>query len=449
MSSDDILTFAGDVPPGVQLKPTYFSEIVQLPLRDGAEPICQIAKIVGVQGDVRRGARPFPHPFPARMPVEVARAAVLALSRPGETVLDPMVGSGVVAKAALASGRKAIGRDVDPLAIVQSRALCAHIDTAKLESLGAAVEKSARKILKSEKYIRAVRSDLDDEGRQFVRYWFLKRHADELFALSLAIDDQIGSGEWPIFAAVFSSLIISRGSGASRAMDLSRSRPHRVDSKVPKSPIDLWPKRLAAFRSYYEKSPLSATADIKVGDARHLELRDESVDAIITSPPYLNAIDYIRTSKFSLIFLGSRLGDLRAIRAGAVGTEVGLRPGQLPAALETAVATRVADPGRQPMVRRYLLDLYTALSESFRVLKPGGRALYVMGPSILSRRDYDAVQVLCEVATEAGFSPGGHGRRDLCESRRSLPPPRRSKLSESINRRMNCEFYVALGKETG
>jgi DNA modification methylase len=434
---------------GVGVTPAYFSRIVPFRHRDNAELIYQIEKIVNVRGDDRRGARPFPHPFPARMPVEVAQAAVTALSKPGDVVMDPMIGSGVVAKAALALGRKAIGRDIDPLAVVQSRALCAAIGTARLESLGEAVEKSARRILKSGRYIEAARNSLDDEGRRFIRYWFRKRHAHELFALSLAIDDEIRSADWPVIAAIFSSLIISRGSGASRAMDLSRSRPHRVDSKIPTSPFELWPRQLAAFRTYYEKSSLAGSVDIKVGDARNLRLPDESVDAIITSPPYLNAIDYMRTSKFSLIFLGSRLGELRAIRSGAIGTEVGLAPGHLPKSLDAVVDTRVADPTRQPMIRHYLFDLYNALSESFRVLKPGGYALYVMGPSILSRRNYDAAGVLCEVAREVGFRPVGHGRRDLSETRRSLPPPRRSKLADSINKRMTCEFYVVITKETG
>jgi DNA modification methylase len=449
VNSEDVLTFVEDVAPGARVKPAYFSQIVPLRLCDEAEPIFRIEKIVGVQGDIRRGARPFPHPFPARMPVEVARAAVSALSNPGDVVLDPMIGSGVVAKAALALDRRAIGRDTDPLAVMQSRALCAGIGAAKLETLAEAVEKSARRILKSGKYIESARTSLDDEGRRFIRYWFRKRHADELFALSLAIDDEVGSADWPIFAAIFSSLIISRGSGASRAMDLSRSRPHRVDSKIPKSPLENWPRQLAAFRTYYEKSAFAGSADIKVGDARDLRLADGSVDAIITSPPYLNAIDYMRTSKFSLIFLGSRLDELRKIRAGAVGTEVGLEPGRLPRALDTAVTKRVVDPSRRPIVRRYLFDLHSALSESFRVLKPGGHALYVMGPSILSRRNYDAAEVLCDVAREVGFRPAGHGRRDLSETRRSLPPPRRSKQSNSINKRMTCEFYVVLTKEMG
>jgi DNA modification methylase len=447
--SEDTLTFTegGQLP--VRLEPSYFSQIVPWRGRAKAEAIFQIEKIVNVQGDIRRGARPFPHPFPARMPVEVARAAVSALSKPGDTILDPMIGSGVVAKAALALGRKAIGRDVDPLAIIQSRALCARITAHKLNSLAHAVQESAIKIVRSKKYVDAEWRSLDDEGRHFIRYWFRKKHADELFALSLAIDDKIGGAEWPIFAAIFSSLIISRGSGASRAMDLSRSRPHRVDSKIPKSPFSLWPKQVGAFRTYYEKSSLADGADIKVGDTRDLRIPDESVHAIITSPPYLNAIDYMRTSKFSLIFLGSRLDELRALRSAAVGTEVGLAAGHLPKSLDTAVDRRVVDPKRRPMVRRYLFDLRNALSESFRVLKPGGHALYVMGPSILSRRDYDAAEVLCDVAREVGFRPVGHGRRDLSETRRSLPPPRRSRLADSINKRMTCEFYVIMTKETG
>jgi DNA modification methylase len=447
LNSEDITAFVGVSAPAV--RSPYHSQIDRFQNRHDVDPIFQIGKIIGVQGDARRGARPFPHPFPARMPVEVAQAAVSALSSPGDTVLDPMIGSGVVAKAALALGRKAIGRDIDPLAIIQSRALCAGVSVAKLESLADTVHKAARRMLKSGSRIEAASRNLDDEGRRFVRYWFRRRHADELFALSLAIDAESSAVDWPVLAAIFSSLIISRGSGASRAMDLSRSRPHRVDSKIPKSPMELWFRHLASFQAYYEKSSLAGSANIKIGDARNLRISDESIDAIITSPPYLNAIDYMRTSKFSLVFFGNRLQELRTIRAGAVGTEVGLGPGHLPEELDTMVTRRVSDPKRRPIVRRYILDLYKSLSESFRVLKPGGHALYVTGPSILSRRSYDAAEVLCKLAREIGFHPIGHGRRDLRDTRRSLPPPRRSKPADCINKRMTCEFYVVLTKETG
>jgi hypothetical protein len=287
---------------------------------------------------------------------------------------------------------------------------------------------------------------MDIEERQFLDYWFPRDHTAELFALSLALEEMTGPESWPVFAVVLSSLIISRGSGASRAMDLSRSRPHRVESKVPRSPFSLWDRQVAAFQRHYSAAIHDHNAQIGVGDARELAMEDESVDAIITSPPYLNAIDYMRTSKFSLVFLGGRLSELRRIRAHSIGTAVGLPNGTLPGHLDDLVERGVSDPRRRPLVRRYVYDLRLALSEAHRVLKPGRRALYVMGPSILSRREYDAAKVLVEIARSVGFHALGHGRRDLCGTRRSLPPPKRSARGESINRRMTCEFFVAMEK---
>src|SRR5262245_40089604 len=81
-----------------------------------------LANIAGTLGDTTRGRQPFPHPFPARMPEEVATAAVIGLTKPGDVVLDPMSGSGTVPYVARRIGRVAIARDVDPLAVVLSRA---------------------------------------------------------------------------------------------------------------------------------------------------------------------------------------------------------------------------------------------------------------------------------------------------------------------------------------
>src|SRR3712207_7608036 len=43
--------------------------------------------------------------------------------------------------------------------------------------------------------------------------------------------------------------------------------------------------------------------------------------AAITSPPYLNAIDYLRGHRLSLVWLGYRIGDLRLTRAVSIGAE--------------------------------------------------------------------------------------------------------------------------------
>ena len=45
---------------------------------------------------------------------------------------------------------------------------------------------------------------------------------------------------------------------------------------------------------------------------------------MLTSPPYLNAIDCMRSSKFSLVWVGRSVGELRRIRSAPVGAEVGM-----------------------------------------------------------------------------------------------------------------------------
>lgn len=58
------------------------------------------------------------------------------------------------------------------------------------------------------------------------------------------------------------------------------------------------------------------------GDARSLPLANNSVDLIVTSPPYANAIDYMRAHKFSMYWLGLDYDYLVNLRKRYIGAEV-------------------------------------------------------------------------------------------------------------------------------
>lgn len=407
--------------------------------------------VAGVTGCLQRGRQWFPHPFPARMPFEVAQRAVERFTTIGQVVLDPMSGSGTIPFAALNSRRSAIGRDIDPLAVLLGRALCERVRAEALEAYCAEVHDEAMARARRRRSLRPILRGLDDESRKFLSYWFPDRALLEMFALAETILSDAKNRFATIGAVILSSLVISRGAGVSFAMDLARSRPHRLGSKKPRVPLQLWREKSNAFSRFYAhcatRNDLHG-ADISLGDARALDIANSTVDAVITSPPYMNAIDYIRTSKFALIFFGARLGILRDIRSRAIGTEVGLPTGELPKGLDLLVERRVADKTRRPMIRRYLYDLCHALRESLRVLRPGAPAVFILGPSIASRKSHDSVSVLSLMAAEIGFEVIGHSRRNISSANRSLPPPNRAKRQHSIHRRMTCEYYLALRKPT-
>lgn len=193
---------------------------------------------------------------------------------------------------------------------------------------------------------------------------------------------------------------------------------------------------------------------VQHGDARRLALPDASVDLVLTSPPYLaanrdcrQAIDYMRTHKFSLLWMGYTLRSLRRLRATMVGTECGLPgPDGLPPHLEDHICQAVPRSAPRGRIRRYLSDLQAVLTEIHRVLKPGALAVCVVGPAVVARNRYDAAEILGDLASHARFTVVDAVVRHLDARRRTLPPPRRVPGQNSLNKRLRSEVILALRK---
>jgi hypothetical protein len=290
----------------------------------------------------------------------------------------------------------------------------------------------------------------DSETRLFVRYWFDQRNRRELASLSGCIsrvrDDNLRTPLW----CAFSRLIIAKQAGASLALDLAHSRPHRVHGK----PTIIRP--FQAFLSEVEKvikaAPFHGTthpaATVACGDARALTIENESVDVVITSPPYANGIDYQRTTKFSLVWMGHRVGALRTVRATNIGTEAGgrnLRPTPTHELAFRAMGRVVALPDRsRNILRRYIVDMDVALREIARALVPGGRALLVIGDSSTRGAYVKNSCALRVLARAAGLRLIRERRRRLPPNRRYLPPPHSGR--EALGARLRTETVLYFQK---
>ena len=102
------------------------------------------------------------HPFPARMAPGIALAVIAKAKRPLR-VLDPMMGSGTVIALARFKKHKAIGLDIDPLAVLISR-----VWTTSVEAEGAKVK--AREVLRApRRFFRACRRERRTRQTQIVK----------------------------------------------------------------------------------------------------------------------------------------------------------------------------------------------------------------------------------------------------------------------------------------
>jgi SAM-dependent methyltransferase len=385
------------------------------------------------------------HPFPARMAPGLALEALSKLRRPA-TVLDPMVGSGTVLAIARARGHRAIGFDVDPLAVLISRVWTRTVDLAEVRRQATQVLQRAKRLSVHLRCRDAYPVAADQETRAFVRYWFDNYARRQLAALSMAISETRADDIRDTLWCAFSRQIIAKQAGVSLALDLAHSRPHRVFERAPRKPFSSFLDAVARVISgclHREAQRRGPAVSIEVGDVRRMPLPSRSVDLVFTSPPYLNAIDYLRCSKFSLVWMGYPVLALRAIRSASIGAEVcadsDVNHYEI---LDNLRLQPALSPRMNGILRRYVDDTDRALKEVARVLAPRGQAVYVVGENTIRGTYVPTGQLIAHIAAHAGLELKDQRFRDLPSNRRYLPPPgaSRTALDTRIRREVILTF---------
>lgn len=383
-----------------------------------------------------------PHPFPARMAPDLALRSVARLKE--GPVLDPMCGSGMVLKAAMSEGLEALGFDVDPLAVLMSSVWTTEID----EDL----EDRARSIVGKAQHSGSAYlpwMDSDPETLQFVDFWFGTAQAVELRRLASVLWAMPSDGVTNALRLAMSRTIVTKTRGASLASDVSHSRPHRTKSD---NDYDVYAGFIAAAKSI-EKALSSSRSRgqgfVQRGDARSLDLiEDRSIGMVVTSPPYLNAIDYLRGHRLALVWLGHTVSSLRHIRSNSIGAERRLSSPTTAAghaAMRSELELDRFTPRLQGMLERYVLDLYLMSGEIMRVLRPGGEAILVVGNSTIRGEFVDNALFATSAAIHNGMVLTDRSERELPENKRYLPPPK-GPLAGHLSKRMRTEVVVRLQK---
>lgn len=382
------------------------------------------------------------HPFPARMAPDIALNAIPERDERLLTVLDPMCGSGTVLSAAMERGHHAIGVDIDPLAVMMSKLAVTEIDTtAMAESAGAAVRMA-------QSAPGVAPWGADDETDAFVDYWFDTPQKRQLIALTTAICTLDDADTRLALQLAISRIIVTKSSQASLAQDTSHSRPHRVREKSDYDVYSGFDRSVKQLVRMLNARPLRGSGRVVLGDARNLEgVEDNSVDLTVTSPPYLNALDYLRGHKLALVWFGHSIADLRERRGASIGAERRLGHGvsEVVAKIVDVISSEAVDQTflRRPMLERFAHDCVEFAGQLGAKVKPGGKAVLVVGNSTL-RGNYIKNDLIARQAMEhAGFTLTDRKERPIPANSRYMAINTKS-ADSSLAKRMRDEVVLTM-----
>jgi len=206
----------------------------------------------------------------------------------------------------------------------------------------------------------------------------------------------------------------------SNADDIS-PKPY-VSSKIIKNPPSV-EKMFKEFVEKYlegmEELNNKSLANVMVkGDATNLNLNNDSVDLAITSPPYINAFDYVRILRLENLWLDfSTETELRNKKKLYFGTESIKVKEEIQdlEILDDSLLLRSyyekifdLDEKRALIVKKFFEDMKVNLQEVYRVLKPGSKYVIVIGDSFIRKVNIESWKVLNEISQKIGFKFVSH-----------------------------------------
>ena len=369
------------------------------------------------------------HKYPGKFIPQIPRWAICRHlgGSAGSIVLDPFCGSGTTLVESILSGNSVIGIDIDPLSVLISKVKTHAVNMKLLVQTAEWLDRRARA----------------RRGRRFrpecetLNHWFSKDAIVQLGLIRAAIDDLIDEfGDRPAlrrirdFWLVCFSSIIRRTSNADN--ESQKTFVSHTNPKTPENATELFCRRISFFVDRMEKyarvASQKSSCRVVLADSGNggmpRAIKDAAVDLIVTSPPYIKAIDYLYNQMVELFWIGDLFGlQTQAKQNQRKSLYIGNK--QIPASIYRDYDTEadaVASSNLRDVLRRihrgdpknghlhafitreYFAAMARHFEEATSILSTGGHYVMVVGNCRVSGADVDVKQIMSDIAAANGFS---------------------------------------------
>lgn len=332
------------------------------------------------------------HWHPCRFPSQIPAITIGRFTSAGETVLDPFMGSATTLVEAQRLGRRSIGIDINPVSCLLGKAktIADEIGTiiGDINALRLDLATNWETITPSE-----VPSTVQSEK------WYMPSTLTELRKIWTVVKDR-GGPSGVIGRACFSSILLA-------VCKEDRHWGYVCDNTTPKSNRE--PSAAVHFANSITKvmaayscnrnelgGDIAVSRIINSDAAEAMTTLDEnSIDCIVTSPPYFGVADYVKAQRLTMEWLEAEIEPVRR-------KEIGAR----------------SKRHRNLALESYLSELRSVFVQARRVMKPNAIAVVVFGQSP-SRPD--AQTGFMKDLREIGFAIEMERSRHISVGRRQMP----------------------------
>ncbi len=368
------------------------------------------------------------HIYPAKFIPQIPQFCIQKFSNPSGIVLDPMCGSGTTLVESMLLHRKAYGIDINPLARLLSKVKTTPLD---LELLPKEVN-AIREFLKTQMG--------DNRKNKFevphfpnLNYWFDSHVIQDLAHLQHYILNIADSAIRDFFLLILVSIIrdvslADRDQLHPARTKYSRAKEHRTinTSEVFKKALA---SRLPSVREFSKYDFSDVAVELIGGDATRINCPTK-IDLAVTSPPYVNALDYVRIHKLEAFWAGLLTSDeIHPLHQQFIGTENVYKEfyNNLPRSESEELNSLIAkiasfDRKRAGIVSLYFSRMFENLHEVYQLLRPGGYYCIVIGSNNIRNIHIPTPKLLIEFAeTEIGYQNPMNFSYDIINKRLKIP----------------------------
>jgi hypothetical protein len=362
--------------------------------------------------------------FPTKFVPEVPRWALRKFTRGNNfAVIDPFCGSGTTLVESSLIGKFSIGVDVNPFCQLLSKVKTTPFSSKQFKES----EILFNKMVNALKCNRPISTE-DIPNLPNINHWFQEETIKNLALVRNCIVDYInggGSADVADFFKVCLACIVKKVSLA----DEQSPKPYvsRRFPKKPKSVIDefihVYTESIKSLREFSNRVKESYSYIPPDGDARRLfstsiesfieEKSLEGVDLMITSPPYINAYDLVRTFKLELFWLDLiTVKEVKSLKERHIGTEeirqVLYNNGKPPKTGHSSLDEILekiyeVDRKRAFVVWRFFVDMEKNIKQAFDLLLPGCHYVIVIGDSVIRGNKIYTSKILSNIGRKMGF----------------------------------------------